>query len=63
MFRSSSKSFWPILVELHELRKQLAPLIVGIYCGKNKPDNIDLFLRQFVEEINVLLRYGMTINE
>lgn len=36
MFRSSSKSFWPILVELHELRNQLAPLIVGIFCGKSK---------------------------
>lgn len=34
MFRSSSNSFWPILVEIEEFKKELPPLIVGIYCGK-----------------------------
>lgn len=36
MFRSSSNSFWPILVCVEELKKDLPPLIIGIYCGKSK---------------------------
>lgn len=32
-FKSSSISFWPILVNFHELRENLPPLIVGIFCG------------------------------
>lgn len=32
-FKSSTKSFWPILVNIHELRSVQPPLIVGIFCG------------------------------
>lgn len=32
-FKSSSKSFWPILVNMHELREIQSPLIVGLFCG------------------------------
>lgn len=39
MFRSSTESFWPILVEIHEFRCQVAPLVVGIFCGKSKSIN------------------------
>lgn len=35
-FKSSSKSFWPILVNIHELRSQHSPLVVGIFCGNCK---------------------------
>lgn len=35
-FKSSSTSFWPILVNIHELREILSPLIVGIFCGGSK---------------------------
>lgn len=36
MFRSSLCSFWPILVQIHELRDEVPPLIVGIFSGKSK---------------------------
>lgn len=39
MFRSSTESFWPILVEIHEFRSQVPPLVVGIFCGKSKNKN------------------------
>lgn len=35
-FKSSSKSFWPILVNVHELKSQQSPLIVGIFSGNCK---------------------------
>lgn len=35
-FKSSSKSFWPILVNIHEIRDTQSPLIVGVFCGGSK---------------------------
>lgn len=32
LFQSSRKEFWPILVNIHEM-KNIPPLIIGIYCG------------------------------
>lgn len=36
LFRSSLSSFWPILIQIHELRESTSPLIIGIYNGKSK---------------------------
>lgn len=36
MFKSSLSSFWPILIQIHELRSKISPLITGIFCGKSK---------------------------
>lgn len=35
-FKSSSAAFWPILVNVHELRTDHSPQVVGIFCGKCK---------------------------
>lgn len=32
-FNSSTSSFWPILVNIFELKDVLTPLIVGVFCG------------------------------
>lgn len=32
-FKSSTTSFWPILVNIHELRRTMTPLVVGVFCG------------------------------
>lgn len=36
MFKSSFDSFWPILVNIHQLRDEISPMIVGIYCGRGE---------------------------
>lgn len=36
LFRSSTLSFWPILVQLHELRDCTDPIIIGIHSGKSE---------------------------
>lgn len=36
MFKSSYESFWPILVNIHQLRDEISPLIVGIFSGKSE---------------------------
>lgn len=38
------------------------PMIVGIWCGEGKPNNLDEFLSQFVAELNVILQNGITVN-
>ncbi|EAT43410.1 AAEL005157-PA, partial [Aedes aegypti] len=35
-FKSSTTSFWPILVNVHELRRSMSPLVVGVFCGTCK---------------------------
>lgn len=32
-FKSSTTSFWPILVNVHELKNTMSPLVVGVFCG------------------------------
>lgn len=40
---------------------QIKPMVVAIWCGKQKP-NLNEFLRPFVDELNVLLANGIRIN-
>lgn len=35
-FKSSSQSFWPILVNIHELKAHHSPLVVGVFGGMCK---------------------------
>lgn len=35
-FKSSTCSFWPILVNVHEMTQHVSPLVVGIFCGECK---------------------------
>lgn len=43
-FKSSSTSFWPILVNVHELRSTMSPLVVGVFCGASNLTANNLFL-------------------
>lgn len=55
LFRSSSSSFWPILIQLHELRSSTSPSIVGIYCGKSEYTYInDSYVFPYVTSLQVL---------
>lgn len=57
ILKSSGMECWPILVEIAEL-PQIAPEIVGVYCGKGKPKDMELYLRDFVDELNDCLANG-----
>lgn len=52
--KSSNEEFWPILCNIYEIPKQ-DPFIIGIYCGKGKPKDLNAFLNDFVEEMIQLL--------
>ncbi|XP_055604411.1 uncharacterized protein LOC129752669 [Uranotaenia lowii] len=59
--KSSSKNFWPILCNIHEL-PQVAPMAIGIYYGTSKPKSASEFLNPLIDELLPILEGGMMIN-
>lgn len=61
LFKSCSTCFWPILCAVMNVKPvQVFP--IAILCGSSKPINLD-FLNDSVDDINVLLRHGLTVND
>ena len=55
LYKSSSTELWPILCLVKYNNSK--PFVVGLYCGKKKPRDLDEFLSDFVDDLqNVLLR-------
>lgn len=55
LYKSSSDQFWPILIKFDCFR----PALVALYCGKNKPNSIDSFLEDFLQEYKQLSENGL----
>lgn len=53
---STLTSFWPILCNISAL--EICPFVVGIYCGPQKPTNVDEYLEDFVNEVLLLTIEG-----
>lgn len=58
LFKSSSTEFWPILGRISSIDDQ-DPFAVGIFCGRGKPDPQEVFLNQFIDEVNTLQKNGI----
>lgn len=54
--RSSTSSFWPILVKIKQFPDVLP---VGVYHGHTKPPNVHIFMEDFVQELQTLLIDGL----
>ena len=50
LFHSSCKQFWPILGRVCN-PVETDPFVIGIYCGDKKPESVDDFLHDFVDEM------------
>lgn len=59
LFKSSGQQLWPILISVAGIQGEI---MVGAYCGNKKPNNINLFLLEFVNEIIYLINSGLEIN-
>lgn len=57
---SSKNEFWPILAAVDNL-PMINVMVIAIYMGDTKPD-IQLFLPQFVNEMDFLIKNGIEIN-
>ncbi|KAG9272098.1 hypothetical protein AMEX_G13048 [Astyanax mexicanus] len=50
LFKSSGTQLWPILAMVQNF-PHCEPVIIGLFCGTKKPNNLDEFLEEFVAEI------------
>lgn len=55
LYKSSNDQFWPILVKFSRFR----PALVALFCGKSKPDSVENFLSDFLDEYKQLLENGL----
>lgn len=55
LHKSSNEQFWPILIKFSCFK----PALVALYCGKTKPDSIDSFLEDFLQEYKQLSENGL----
>ncbi|GBO16568.1 hypothetical protein AVEN_250828-1 [Araneus ventricosus] len=53
LHRSSNKQFWPILCQIEETVDK-SPFPVAVFCGSSKPDTVNDFLYDFVDELTSL---------
>lgn len=61
LFKSSPIRFWPILSNIHDM-PEIKPMIIGIWSGVGKPNNLTEFLQPLVTDINETVRNGIKIN-
>lgn len=40
---------------------KIEPLVVSIWCGDSKPNNISAFLEPFINELETIIRLGLSI--
>ncbi|KAJ8684829.1 hypothetical protein QAD02_020622 [Eretmocerus hayati] len=62
-FKSSPLNFWPILGLVHHEYASYKPFVIAAYYGKGKPFSVNLYLDEFIKELNCLCQNGITIGE
>ena len=60
--KSTSKQLWPILGRVSGIHSSKNPFVVALYCGNTKPE-INMYLADFVKEMEVLLHDGLIVNQ
>ena len=61
IYNRSAIQMWPILMQLHNM-PNVPVMVVGIFCGTSKPNDVEPFLRPLVEELNRLHDHKMNLN-
>ncbi|XP_071581912.1 uncharacterized protein [Temnothorax nylanderi] len=61
IYKSSGICLWPILIRCLNIKNK-NPFVVGIFTGTGKPKPLDLFLQEFLIELNVLSTNGFLYN-
>lgn len=61
LHNSTTKTFWPILFNIHEY-PHIRPMAIGVFFGESKPKNLTYYFRPFVDEIHKFIKNGLEIN-
>ncbi|XP_051153664.1 uncharacterized protein LOC127276947 [Leptopilina boulardi] len=62
LFRKSNMELMPILMQIIHQDYFCTPFLVAIYGGKTKPDSVNEFLNDFVDETNDITTNGIEID-
>lgn len=62
LFKSTQHQFWPILGRFINT-DQKEPFIIGIFSGTSKPNDLDEYFREFLDEYNELHSNGLNLVE
>ncbi|KAI8114757.1 hypothetical protein CVS40_12906 [Lucilia cuprina] len=62
LFKSTTNSLWPILGHIINL-PHTEVFLIGVYLARKKPESIDEYLNDFVEEVKILQKDGVVINQ
>lgn len=60
--KSSGSQFWPILASIDINDLYTEPFAVGVFHGMSKPNNVNDFLRPFVNKVQIVLREGVLLD-
>lgn len=63
LFKSSSIEFWPILGLVYEKTINYKPFSIAVHSGVGKPKNVDKYFSDFINEANILIQNGITIQK
>jgi len=58
--KSSGSCFWPILGYIRQTNETVFP--IGIYWGHNKPGDSNIYIKNFVDEVRVLIQNGIDVD-
>lgn len=53
---------WPLLCKIKEF-PEISPEVIGLYCGRGKPKDIELYFRDFVNELKDCMENGLMYND
>ena len=56
---STNHQFWPILIKVVG---QIGPFAAGIFYGEAKPDDVDAFLKDFIDDLMDLFHHGLIVD-
>lgn len=59
LFKSSNIQFWPILCSFDRFE----PFIVALYCGSSKPEPVQDYLADFLQELQHLVHNGLNYDD
>jgi hypothetical protein len=59
LFKSSNAQLWPILCSILDFE----PFIVAIYYGNTKPNSVEEYLKDFLDELKKLQEDGLAVDD
>lgn len=51
------------LIKFFEDFPEIKPMVIGVWCGNGKPENLNEFLGPFANDIETVTKDGVIINE